>query len=375
MAIIKCPECGHQVSDQAKVCPSCGIEIAGKVMRCPECGETVFNDLDMCPGCNSPLHAVPPPSANPSLENVVAVNDNAVEPATGNNKKKYTVIAIAFVLVVMAVFVIVYFNTSLQQRNELDAYENAVRSGEPAVLQNYLDMYEDAPVEHRDSVEAILGRLKALDLEWANAVASGSKLELEKYLRLHPGSVHETEARMRIDSLDWLTAITTDTPEAYQAYIDAHGDGLHIDEARDKYGKLDAMKVTDEERQRISLLFGSYFNALATGDESALTATLSPVLGSFLHKADATKSDVMKYMDRLHEPSDITSMTFRPNNDWKIEKNESADGGYEYMVAFSVDHKIERTDTSKETFCTYKVSSKVSADWKISDFNMQRVVQ
>lgn len=27
MAIINCPECGHEVSDQAKSCPSCGVSI------------------------------------------------------------------------------------------------------------------------------------------------------------------------------------------------------------------------------------------------------------------------------------------------------------------------------------------------------------
>ena len=27
MAIIKCPECGHAVSDQAKSCPNCGFTI------------------------------------------------------------------------------------------------------------------------------------------------------------------------------------------------------------------------------------------------------------------------------------------------------------------------------------------------------------
>ena len=27
MAIIKCPECGHQISDKAPVCPSCGVEM------------------------------------------------------------------------------------------------------------------------------------------------------------------------------------------------------------------------------------------------------------------------------------------------------------------------------------------------------------
>ena len=42
--IIKCPECGHQVSDQAKTCPSCGIEIAGKITRCPDCGEVIFKE-------------------------------------------------------------------------------------------------------------------------------------------------------------------------------------------------------------------------------------------------------------------------------------------------------------------------------------------
>lgn len=28
MALIKCPECGQQISDKAKVCPSCGCPIA-----------------------------------------------------------------------------------------------------------------------------------------------------------------------------------------------------------------------------------------------------------------------------------------------------------------------------------------------------------
>ena len=52
MAIIKCPECGHQISDRAPVCPSCGVEIAGKITRCPQCGEIYFNDSDVCPNCN-----------------------------------------------------------------------------------------------------------------------------------------------------------------------------------------------------------------------------------------------------------------------------------------------------------------------------------
>ena len=44
MAIIKCPECGHQTSDKAPVCPSCGVEIAGKITKCPYCGEIYFKN-------------------------------------------------------------------------------------------------------------------------------------------------------------------------------------------------------------------------------------------------------------------------------------------------------------------------------------------
>ena len=39
MAIIKCPECGRQISDKAPTCPSCGVEIAGKITKCPHCGD------------------------------------------------------------------------------------------------------------------------------------------------------------------------------------------------------------------------------------------------------------------------------------------------------------------------------------------------
>ena len=51
MAIIKCPECGHQTSDKATVCPSCGVEIAGKITKCTHCGEVYFKTDGLCPNC------------------------------------------------------------------------------------------------------------------------------------------------------------------------------------------------------------------------------------------------------------------------------------------------------------------------------------
>lgn len=37
MALIKCPECGKDVSSTAKACPNCGAPI-DTAIRCPKCG-------------------------------------------------------------------------------------------------------------------------------------------------------------------------------------------------------------------------------------------------------------------------------------------------------------------------------------------------
>jgi DNA-directed RNA polymerase subunit RPC12/RpoP len=39
MALVKCPECGREVSSIAKACPGCGAPIDTAV-RCPKCGST-----------------------------------------------------------------------------------------------------------------------------------------------------------------------------------------------------------------------------------------------------------------------------------------------------------------------------------------------
>lgn len=374
MAIIKCPECGHQVSDQAKTCPSCGIEIAGKITKCPECGDVVFNDSDECPNCHHPLN-IPEVKPQPVTPRPEVTAEQETSPAKGGMKRTYVVLIVSFVVALLAVFVSLYFYKTTQDKNEMDAYGNAMASSEPAVLQNFLDVYTEAPQEHRDSIAAHLEQLRKVDTEWDNAVRSGSKTALERYIQLHPGSIHVTEARLKIDSLDWLAATAADTPEAYQAYIDGHLDnGLHLDEARIMFEKSDARRVTDDDRQMISSLFGNYFTALANNEEASLTETLSGVLGSFLHKENATKTDVMTYMKKLHAPDDITGMTFSLNNDWKIEKTDAGDGRYKYTVTFSVDHRITRNDTSKETFSTYNVVAGVSPEHKISDLNMKKIV-
>lgn len=387
MAIIKCPECGHQVSDHAKTCPNCGVEIEGKIKKCPECGEIVFNDCDVCPACHhqfgggndgaaavsvgagGAVPAAPGADGAPAADGVVPVAGK------GRDRRVTTIVVVAFVIALLVVFAGLYFYKNTQERNELQAYENAMASDEPAVLRNFLDMYADAPAAHRDSVSLRLDELGKVDVEWDNAVASGSKAAIERYVKMHPGSVHVVEAKIKIDSLDWIAATEENTPEAYQAYMESHAEGLYAYEAQKRFEELDAQKVTDADKQAISSLFTGFFTSLAANDEDGLTACLANIMHSFLHKSDATKVDVIEYMKRMHSRPDVTGMTFRMNNDWKIEKAKVSDGAYEYTVSFSVDEKQEHTDPANNAFNTLKVDAKVSSDMKISELNMKKMVQ
>lgn len=402
MAIIKCPECGHQVSDKAATCPSCGVKISGNVMECPECGAVVFKDQALCPDCHCPLQgnasAKEPstgsqtdmdglngadrprvPAEDTPSEQLPPISEGGENgaPTGGNSHKKvYMSIVVAVVVVLIVGFVGMYFYNKSQSNGELEAYETAMGSSEPAVLQNFLDLYKDAPAEHRDSIQAHLDLLLQADREWTNIVLSGSKTAIERYLQMHPESPHAKEAKIKIDSLDWVAASKANTPEAYQAYIDAHSDGLYIDQAKDGLDKASALQVTALDKQNMSQIFESYFNALAGNDVDALTSTIANVMDNFLHKANATKNDVVSYMRKLHSETGDGALEFRTNNDWKIEKSEMADGsGYEYTVTFSVDQKTPGKDGGESSIVTYKVEAKVSSDSKITTLNMKRMVQ
>ena len=54
MALIKCKECGEEISSNAKVCPHCGYK--NEISVCPECGKEVNESDANCPACGYPLH-------------------------------------------------------------------------------------------------------------------------------------------------------------------------------------------------------------------------------------------------------------------------------------------------------------------------------
>ena len=425
MAIIKCPECGHQISDKAPVCPSCGVEIAGKVIKCPNCGEVYFKDQEMCPNCHRPTFESQPP-VPPTLNNPMpptpptppvksqatgiqqqvrsqrtqegangsaygttnsAANggndganngsgngtNNGQTPQTGEKLKKSnrSILIISLIFAILVCGIMYYFYDNANRNKEQEAYEYAMQSSDPMVLQSYLDTYKDADEAHRDSIMAHLNLLQQGDQDWTNALVSGSKEALEAYLQKYPNSPHKQEVWNKIDSIDWQVACNTNTPESYQAYLDAHADGTHIEEAEDALKKIKSSEVQPEEKQMISGLFRQFFQSINSRNEDGLTATCEDILSSLLGKSSATKSDVVTFMQKLYK-EDVNNINWFLANDYKIKKREVGDQEYEFQVNFSAREEVTKTDGTKHDN-DFKITATVSPDGKISAFNMVKI--
>lgn len=380
MAIIKCPECGHQISDKAPVCPSCGVEILGKIEKCPYCGEVYLKSEGACPHCHkasksvSDSKEVEVQAPTPVPMETVDVPSNVETPA--NEKKKNggnkSILIISVILAAIVLGVCAYVYHSAQSDKEFEQYEIAMNSTDPMVLQSYLDNFKDAPQEHIDSINAHLERINAADREWTNAAVSNSKTALTEYLKNHPDSPHRGEALSKIDSIDWAQCSKTNTIDAYQQYLDNHADGNHYDEAQMAMKQLQSTQVTPVERQAIVSTFRQFFLSINEKDEGTLTSTVSDII-NFLGKATATKGDIVSFMHKLYKP-EVENLVWSLSKDFKIDKTEVADGMYEYSVTFMANEKVSKTDKSNAT-TQYRISAKIDSEGKISDMSMTKIVE
>ncbi|MDD2602207.1 MAG: zinc ribbon domain-containing protein [Prevotella sp.] len=386
MAIIKCPECGREISDKARVCPNCGVEIAGKIVKCFQCGEVYFNDQEFCPNCHHATHVSKPtntinrPTSSQSNQQMEAspVSPNVPVPPTSAPKKSGTKKGMAFVvaLIIAAVIcgVTLYFYHSAKENKESEAYAFAIKSNDPLVLQTYLDNNMDAPQEHRDSITFRLDALKKVDNDWANALVSGSKTALMDYMARHPESEHIVEARHKVDSIDWADAMDENTLESLQLYLNQHVNGEHVDDANTAIKELKGKTVQSEEKAMVISSLRQFFQSINSKDEIELGSSVAPVLSSFLGKPNASKADVVTFMNKIYK-DDITNMNWHLNNDYKIDKKEVGEDLYEYNVNFSSIQKIERTGDTNVQSMRYQIKATINPDGLISAMSMTKILE
>lgn len=365
MAIIKCPECGHDVSDKAPRCPSCGVEILGNLTICPKCGTRYLLSQKSCPKCHYQ-----------STPNSIQVPEQNKKSNSINNKNLYLTIIIGIiVLIVIAITGIYIYNNQNSINREQDEYEFASSSNDISVLQKYLDTYSntDAPTEHIQIIQSRMDELQKANMAWTNALVSNSKSALEQYIEEYPNSQYKNIVIHKIDSIDWVTAKKSNTIEGYETYLQDQPNGEHFDEASECIRNIKTQTVQPEEEIMVDMIFRNFFQSINTKNENTLSNSVNPVLTSFLGKQNATRMDVVSFMNKIYK-NNVSRIDWHTNDDYKISKKEIGEQQYEYTVEFSAIEDIGYTDetTSRQNF---KILSKISPDGKIQEFNMKKIIK
>ena len=105
MSLIKCPECGQDVSDKAKVCPHCGYELSAAPPNVSVPQEKTEAETapfaEPTPSASAPQAAAPVPQAVASPQTEMASQPSVTAPSTGDGssvkKKKKKSVLVNFI--------------------------------------------------------------------------------------------------------------------------------------------------------------------------------------------------------------------------------------------------------------------------------------
>lgn len=120
MALIKCPECGKEISDKAKKCPNCGkILIEDIILKkvCMECGKEVPDDVIECPYCGCPIE----------IQNTEVDSNISEQLIAGLQSKKVNkkIIPMVVIMIVMVTIGVIIYNVKVVKPRKIEAQNKA----------------------------------------------------------------------------------------------------------------------------------------------------------------------------------------------------------------------------------------------------------
>lgn len=359
--IIKCPECGHQVSDKAPICPSCGVEIAGHLIKCSYCGEIYLKEDAVCPNCHHSastdnsvneddvkMEPVKDDSQNngdyseaetssvelvvsaesieegprldgtptqdtltiesPSSDAEVSTDDVIVKPESKNNNHTPLFVSLLIALVICAV--LLFFYKRGNDNHEAEEYKIALKSNNRQVMEQYLEDYPNAPLIHINSIRDLLKQTQQNNDEWGRVIQQNTIASYKAYLETHPNTPYKNEILKRVEELYWNEVVNQNTEAAYLGYREKYPKGIHVKEADEKLKiMLDNTSTPSEEKVAVSAVrqFLQGLNSKSTSKIEGVTASSFNFLGA----GGATIADVSKYMREKLYQADVKEITWQ----------------------------------------------------------------
>lgn len=265
MSLIKCPECGHEVSTKAPTCLNCGVRIAGNLKRCPVCNTILLQDVECCPNCNTQFivdseASTPAPSEPKATEPQVEAPSVAattppppVPPVQSTQpvepkKKSFKRWGIAFVfLACIALLALAVWQIKSSREASAEAAFTLLREcNDPRNFEDFINRYPKS--RHIEEVQARLEELRQEEIAWKAALFTTNSDIVRDFIDNYPTSTRLSAAQHRIDTLEWRAADKLCTAASYTAYITAHAAGDFITEAyaaRDEAIKREARARQD----------------------------------------------------------------------------------------------------------------------------------
>lgn len=374
--IIKCPECGHQVSDKAPICPSCGVEIAGHLIKCSYCGEIYLKEDAVCPNChhsastdnsvneddvktepvkddsqNSGDYSEAEPSSvelvvsaesieeeprldgtptqdtltieSPSSDAEVSTDDMIVKPESKNNNHTPLFVSLLIALVICAV--LLFFYKRGNDNHEAEEYKIALKSNNRQVMEQYLEDYPNAPLIHINSIRDLLKQTQQNNDEWGRVIQQNTIASYKAYLETHPNTSYKNEILKRVEELYWNEVVNQNTEAAYLGYREKYPKGIHVKEADEKLKiMLDNTSTPSEEKVAVSAVrqFLQGLNSKSTSKIEGVTASSFNFLGA----GGATIADVSKYMREKLYQADVKEITWQLGTVLNATTDKSDDG-------------------------------------------------
>jgi outer membrane protein assembly factor BamD (BamD/ComL family) len=361
MAIIKCPECGHEVSDQAPRCPFCGVEIENNIITCPDCGKVLLKKDKTCPNCGCVIAPTATPEAKKSATSYRSYPNSKYPETKVSEHKNHNMVWIVLAIVIILGLIVGGYSI-YQHQNQKEGMEQAYQAlqndTETADYEDFLQKYPQSP--YIKDVTDRMNQLKAIQNKWTEISLSSSKSDFVQFMNQFPNSAYENACKQKIDSLDWVDASTENSAISYQRYIDEHPNGKYASEAQMGKENIDKMTVSYSDKSAVHDAITRYFEALTNNDNDALGAVVS----------DKMYDQSVSFMQKLHNGNQQVSFTVNGS----VNVTKAPNPTTEFI--FVAKYRMKRTVTSNAgevTNVSYNAISTVSPDMRIVSTKMQKI--
>ncbi|MBQ7421219.1 MAG: zinc ribbon domain-containing protein [Prevotella sp.] len=318
--LIKCPECGRQVSDKAPVCPHCGIEIA------PPDGIPIVE--------GEPLEKA---SADIEGHKEIIVTATPIEESAGTTKqsklskenkprKGCSTLVISFFIASLLLGTLLYFYK--------DAIGKQKKESEPALVLQTDTLNTDSQAEETNEI-ATIPHQDTIPVEFPIIE------EHKTIINEEPKEKKEVEEKK-------VTAEEKSSTNSKEV----------IKESVQK----EISTINDGEKQKAFMSVRRFFQAINSRNANAVRANTSSHMTSFGALSNATSEDVINYMNSLYA-KDVTNLNFHLGTVTSIKKREVGDGKFEYDLALPARRVTERGQEKSET--KYKIKATIATDGKV----------